>query len=596
MLRPARRNAISGSEVASWGRAMRFGNERTGLWRRQRAGHRLLLLVLGLLLAAAPALAQDRRVALIVGVGGYRNVPALANPPNDARDLAAVLDRLGFETETLVDPDRLALEAGVRRLGQRARGADAAFFFFAGHGLEAAGRNWLLPAPAEIRSDRDLRFEALDLDSVLEQLDGAARLSILVLDACRDNPFRKRLQASGRGASAASGLGQASATVGTLLAFATAPGTVADDGRGRNSPFTTALLKRIETPGLEIRQLMAEVRREVREATQGRQVPWENSALEGSFYFRAAAASAPPPAAAAPPAATAASAAGAPAPGASTPGAETVFWESVRGSRNPADLRAYLTRFPNGVFASLARNRLEEMERNRSPELPRPDASSATALDPATPEGREALLLSVLSLDHSATRGRLEAQGRALQAYQESKQHRAIAISPKQQRSFRVSDTPSAAAAEELVLERCQLRNDEPCILFAVNEAFRTPQQGGEWPRRDMERLGYAGPYRPDKVPAITAERRKEADIAGYGRAREPKAMAIHPLGRIFVKTGAASAFAAETEALKVCNDDPARDGATGTCLLYAAGNTVVLTGHHIAPLATDPARPASGR
>lgn len=568
---------------------MRFGNVLTGLWGRRRAERRLVLLVFGLLLTASAALGQqERRVALIVGVGAYRNVPALANPPNDARDLGLVLDRLGFETETLVDPDRLALEAGVRRLGQRARGADAAFFFFAGHGLEAAGRNWLLPAPAEIRSDRDLRFEALDVDSVLEQLDGAARLSILVLDACRDNPFRKRLQASGRGAPASSGLGQTSATVGTLLAFATAPGTVADDGRGRNSPFTTALLKRIETPGLEIRQLMAEVRREVREATQGRQVPWENSALEGSFYFRAAAASAPAPVAAAPPAAAASA-----SPGASSAGAETVFWESVRSSRNPADLRAYLTRFPSGVFASLARNRLEEMERNRSPELRRPDASSTTALDPATPEGREALLLSVLSLDRPVPRGRLEAQGRALQAYQESKQHRAIAISPKQQRSFRVSDSPSAAAAEELALERCQLRNDEPCVLFAVNEAFRTPQQG-EWPRRAMERLRHEGPYRPDKVPAITAERRRETDIAGYGRAREPKAMAIHPLGRIFVKTGATSAFAAETEALKICNDDPARDGATGSCLLYAAGNTVVLPGHHTAPLATDPARPAT--
>ncbi|CAD5292657.1 Caspase domain-containing protein [Bosea sp. 62] len=569
---------------------MRFGNGLTGLWRCRRAERRLLVLVFGLLLAASGALAQqERRVALIVGVGGYRNVPALANPPNDARDLGAVLDRLGFETETLVDPDRLALEAGVRRLGQRARGADAAFFFFAGHGLEASGRNWLLPAPAEIRSDRDLRFEALDLDSVLEQLDGAARLSILVLDACRDNPFRKRLQASGRGAPAASGLGQASATVGTLLAFATAPGTVADDGRGRNSPFTTALLKRIETPGLEIRQLMAEVRREVREATQGRQVPWENSALEGSFYFRAAAASAPAPVAAAPPAA----ATSAP-PGASSPGAETVFWESVRSSRNPADLRAYLARFPSGVFASLARNRLEEMERNRSPELRRPDANSATALDPATPEGREALLLSVLALVQPVPRARLDAQVRALEAYRESRQHRAFAVAPGQQRNFRQFDASSAAAAEELALERCQLRNGEPCVLFAVNDTIRAPQPGGAWPRRDMERLRHDGPYDPGRIPTITAERRKEADIVGYSRAREPKAMAIHPLGRIFIKTGAASAFAAETEALKVCNDDPARDGAVGSCFLYAAGNTVVLPGHHTAPLAPDPARPAT--
>jgi uncharacterized caspase-like protein len=162
---------------------------------------------LTLLLLAPAAFAQERRVALLVGVGGYRNVPVLGNPPNDARDIAAALDRLGFETETLVDPDRQTLETGIRRFGQRARGADAALFFFAGHGLEASGHNWLLPAPAEIRSDRDLRFEAVDLESVLEQLEGAARLSILVLDACRDNPFRRRLQSSGRGVAATSGLG-----------------------------------------------------------------------------------------------------------------------------------------------------------------------------------------------------------------------------------------------------------------------------------------------------------------------------------------------------------------------------------------------------
>ena len=162
-----------------------------------RAGRVVLLVVL--LLPFLGAQAAERRVALVVGVGAYKNVPTLPNPPNDARDIAAALTRLGFETETLVDPDRLALEFAARRLGERAKNADAALFFFAGHALEAAGRNWLVPAPADIHTDRDLRFETLDLEGVLEQLDGAARLSILILDACRDNPFRLRLQTGSRG-------------------------------------------------------------------------------------------------------------------------------------------------------------------------------------------------------------------------------------------------------------------------------------------------------------------------------------------------------------------------------------------------------------
>ena len=130
------------------------------------------------------------------------------------------------------------------------------------------GRNWLIPATADLRSDRDLRFEAFDLDGVLEQLEGTARLSILMLDACRENPFRQRLAATTRDFAVGAGLTQVRAAVGTLVAFATAPGTVAEDGTGqRNSPFTAALLRQIDRPGLEIRQMLTEVRREVREAS-----------------------------------------------------------------------------------------------------------------------------------------------------------------------------------------------------------------------------------------------------------------------------------------------------------------------------------------
>ena len=162
-------------------------------------------------------------------------------------------------------------------------------FYYAGHAMEVSGQNLLVPAPAKIDSDRDIRFETVDLDSVLDSVSGRARFSLLILDSCRDNPFSKRLALSSRSMSLR-GLGRVDAAAGTLIAFATAPGKTADDGDARNSPFTTALLHYIERPGLEVRRMLGEVRREVRETTGGRQIPWENSALEGEFYFKPVAA------------------------------------------------------------------------------------------------------------------------------------------------------------------------------------------------------------------------------------------------------------------------------------------------------------------
>ena len=297
--------------------------------------------------------AAEKRVALVVGVSAYRHVPRLPNTTNDARAVAAALTRMGFEVATLLDPDRAGFEAAVRSFGERARGADASLFFYAGHALELGGRNWLIPAAATLRTDRDLRFETLDLDAVLEQTDGASRVSLVFLDACRDNPFRMRLGAVTREVPRG-GLGQVRAATGTLVVFSTAPGTVAEDGKGDHSPFTAALLKWIETPGLEVRQMLSEVRREVREATRGRQVPWENSALEGQFLFRAAAAAGHetvPPARSAP----------------ATADLEALFWDTVRTSRDPAEYRAYLARFPNGNFAELARSRIAQIEPSSRP-------------------------------------------------------------------------------------------------------------------------------------------------------------------------------------------------------------------------------------
>ncbi|MCU0985382.1 MAG: caspase family protein [Acetobacteraceae bacterium] len=357
---------------------------------------RVVLAVLILVMGATEAFAQ--RVALVIGNGAYREAPALPNPVADARGVAAALERLGFRADLVLDADRTAMESAIRRFGEAAAGAEAALVYYAGHAVEVAGRNHLIPVSARIRSDRDLPFETIDFDAVMAQLEGRARVILVFLDACRDNPFRQRLMAGGTRGVAAVGLAPVRGPVGTLVAFATAPGQVASDGYGPNSPFTAALLQHIETPGLEVRPMLGRVRQSVREATAGSQVPWENSSLEGEFFFRPAAAPqtlAALPAREPPAAPPAASRSGASPDGA----AELLFWESVKDSRSIEELQAYLRRFPDGVFSDLARARISALERAARPAAPAAAASApasaaqpppAPAPTPPPPPAREA--------------------------------------------------------------------------------------------------------------------------------------------------------------------------------------------------------------
>jgi hypothetical protein len=263
---------------------------------------RLAALVMLVVALASPALAQ--RVALVIGNSAYRHVERLANPGNDARAMAAALRPLGFQVELLIDAERSQMETAIRRFGSRAEGAEAALFFYAGHAIEVGGQNMLAPVSAQVRSERDLPFELIGLDLLMSQAEGRARVLLVFLDACRDNPFRGALGAGTRGGASRGLAPPAQSATGTLVAFATAPGTVALDGRGQNSPFTAALLRHLPTAGLEVRSLMGRVRQSVRVETQGRQIPWDSSSLEGEFFFRAgpAIAAAPPVAAAPPPA------------------------------------------------------------------------------------------------------------------------------------------------------------------------------------------------------------------------------------------------------------------------------------------------------
>jgi hypothetical protein len=244
-------------------------------------------------LLANDALAAQR-VALVVGNGAYKYAGALANPTNDAADIADVLKAHGFNVILGSDLDKRGLETKIRDFARALTDADAAVFFYAGHGLQVDGQNYLVPIDARLDNERDLDFETVRVDFVLRQMElqRETKTNIVFLDACRDNPLARNLARSmgTRSASIGQGLAQIEAGVGTFIAFSTQPGNVALDGKGRNSPFAAALTKRIAEAGRNLNAIMIEVRKDVLAATAGKQVPWDHSALTGDFFFDLAAA------------------------------------------------------------------------------------------------------------------------------------------------------------------------------------------------------------------------------------------------------------------------------------------------------------------
>jgi peptidoglycan hydrolase-like protein with peptidoglycan-binding domain len=319
---------------------------------------KLALACLVLLAALVPGTGwagPEKRVALVIGVARYQNAPALANPANDARLVGPALKKLGFDVQIVVDPTYETFKDALRDFGRRLDGARVALFYYAGHGLQAAGRNYLLPVNATLSRETDLRYEAFDVQAVLDEMDTPGRINLIFLDACRDNPFARSLASSMGGRSSVSSRGLAAIDTqsgGALIAFATAPGDVASDG-DTDSPFTTALVHHIATPGLDIRQMLTRVRADVQTATSGRQRPWVNESLDADFYF------VPRPEPAAP---------AVPEPGVGNfASPEIVFWQSIVRSRDPADFEAYIQQFPQGSFAALARLRLASLSQHPDP-------------------------------------------------------------------------------------------------------------------------------------------------------------------------------------------------------------------------------------
>ncbi len=319
-----------------------------------------------MLIAQSAYAAAEKRVALVLGLSAYRTVPELSNPKNDASDVASKLRKLGFEVVEGYDLDHAGLTNKIREFSRAMIGADAALFYYSGHGIQANGANYLAPVDTKLAAATDIDFELVPLDLVTQQMQIAQaektlKVGLVFLDACRNNPLTRNLTSSSRAIGA--GLAKVQeAPHGMLIAFSTQPGNVALDGLGRNSPFTKAVLANIDRPGLSVGDMLINVRTEVMKETADKQVPWENSSLTGQFYFNPANV-----------AATSEAKQPAPEPR-ETKQVLTVddsavdlkFWESISSSSNPAMFTAYLSRFPSGNFAALAQAKLDELNQKRA--------------------------------------------------------------------------------------------------------------------------------------------------------------------------------------------------------------------------------------
>ena len=381
---------------------MTIGHE--GWWTSLRQRGRAILSVLPaagaillLSLLAAPASAEQR-VALVIGNGSYAHAPSLANPLNDAADIGGALERLGFKVTRIVNADQVTLRRGLQQFALAASASEMAAVFYAGHGIEVDRRNFLVPVDARLLSDADVEFETVPLDLLMRAVERTRGLRLIILDACRDNPFAAAMQRSAATRSIGRGLARVEPSGETLVAYAAKEGTVAADGEGRNSPYTAALLAHLEEPGLRVDLMFRKVRDAVLASTGGRQEPFIYSSLSGKDTYLAALPK-PAQASTAPDPADAAADATPPSDGLTSEHLATkrleaeqelLFWESVKDGQYPDELRAYLDRYPEGAYAVLARSRLDRMAVAPDDAETAPSSTSAVATaardDPSTPQ------------------------------------------------------------------------------------------------------------------------------------------------------------------------------------------------------------------
>lgn len=328
----------------------------------------LFLLISVAFLFAVPSAQAEKKVALIIGNSNYKHVTPLPNPMRDAQAMARMLEKIGFTVVMGTDLDREAMADKLRLFAAKADNADTVLYFYAGHGIQLDGKNYLIPTDADLNNEMDVKLSTLDIDLMLQQTPVTARVKLVLLDACRNNPFKEQIARSlgkTRSAAVGNGLAEMKPTFGTMIAYATGPGEVALDGDTHNSPFTTALLKYLPEAGLEIGQAMTRVRAAVYEDTGNRQLPWENKNLTSDYYLVAPVAAV----AAAEELDTTAQTTAPKSPDEdktkswTAENGEIILWQAVKDSTDTAEVQVYLDRYgDDGIFANTARKRIETLE------------------------------------------------------------------------------------------------------------------------------------------------------------------------------------------------------------------------------------------
>ncbi|NJS35755.1 MAG: caspase family protein [Brachymonas sp.] len=280
--------------------------------------------------AVAPA-TRSQRVALVIGNAAYKEAPLL-NPVNDAKGMAKALQEAGFVVILRENADQRSMQSALREFGDKLKAGGTGLFYYAGHGMQIKGRNFLIPVGANVDREDEVAYSAVDAQAVLDKMEAAGNgTNIMILDACRNNPFTRSTR------NGQAGLAQMDAPIGTLVAFATSPGMVASDGTGQNGLYTQHLLEALRKDGMKVEDVFKQVRANVRRDSQGKQVPWEATSLEGDFFFRG---------------------------GANTGRIDTeqALWDAVKGSSQIIELRVYLNRYPTGRFAELAKTRIAQLQ------------------------------------------------------------------------------------------------------------------------------------------------------------------------------------------------------------------------------------------
>jgi hypothetical protein len=429
-----------------------------------------LVLALVLTVSALATFAEERlssaRVALVVGNGGYKSAP-LKNSVNDARAMARALQDLGFEVQLGEDLSQQTFVDALRKFGNRLKETGGVgLFYYAGHGMQVKGGNYLIPVDSAIQTEDEVRYMAIDANQILDKMEAAGnRLNIVILDACRDNPFARSFR------SKQSGLAQMDAPSGMLVAFATAPGAVAYDGDGVNGVYTKYLLRSLAIPGLPIELVLKRVREGVSKETGQKQIPWESSSLLGDFYFK-----------------TESTQTGAPSNQLDPATVELAFWNSVRDSGVAEEYDAYLKSYPNGRFAALAETRM----RSAKPQAAKP-SSPPTQVALAEPVSVAQSSRPLVKVGDTWTYGLIDSRKRQLDLVTvsvmnvrgdqiEETVNRVGVRQTGVVRTFRGGFDPEAALNSAELPGQYFLVEFSP-YLFAAD----IPQPGKEWPKLDRE-------------------------------------------------------------------------------------------------------------